>query len=168
MSNCIRSNCSLCKNLVISTGISVVAVGGVDTLVIDIPAGGCYCNGKKICLVIAQTIPDTATINQPVAISIGGDTTVVYPILRCDCTNATACQFRTRKKYPLRIQTNATTAVFKSLGGLSCCPTYQLDAIPAPATAGGAVAPAVAEQPVVFRTVKPKTTAKTTDKEVQA
>jgi hypothetical protein len=167
MSNCINSKCELCHNLVISTGISVVAVDGVDTLVIDIPAGGCYCNGKKICLVIAQTIPETATINQPVAISIGGDTTVVYPIVDKCCRQTTACQFRTRKKYPLRIQTNATTAVFKSLGGLSCCPTYQLDAIPAPATtAGGAVAPAVAEQPVVFRTVKAKTATKT-DKGVE-
>jgi hypothetical protein len=132
MSNCINSKCELCHNLVISTSVTVVAVGGVDTLVIDIPAGGCYCNGKKICLVIAQTIPETATINQPVALSIGGDTTVVYPILDKCCRQTTACQFRTRKKYPLRIQTNATSAVFKSLGGLSCCPTYQLDAIPAP------------------------------------
>lgn len=164
MSNCINNKCELCHNLVISTSVTVVAVGGVDTLVIDIPAGGCYCNGKKICLVIAQTIPETATINQPVAISIGGDTTVVYPILDKCCRQTTACQFRTRKKYPLRIQTNATTAVFKSLGGLSCCPTYQLDAIPAPATAGGAVAPAVFST----RTATAKTTAKTTDKGVQA
>jgi hypothetical protein len=130
-----NKQCYLCPNFVVSTSVTVVAVGGVDTLVIDIPADGCYCNGKKVCLVIGQTIPDTATINQPVAISIGGDTTTVYPILRCDCSPATACQFRTRKKYPLRIKTDATSAVFRSLGGLSCCPTYQLSAIPAPATA---------------------------------
>ena len=161
MSNCIKNDCSLCKNLVISTSVTVVAIDGVDTLVIDIPAGGCYCNGNKVCLVIAQTIPDTATINMPVAISIGGDTTVVYPILRCDCVQATACQFRTRKKYPFRIKTNATSAVFRSLGGLSCCPTYQLDAIPAPV-----VAPA----PALFstRTTTAKTTIKNTDKGVQA
>ena len=166
MSNCINNKCQLCKNLVISTSVTVVTVDGVDTLVIDIPSGGCYCNGNKVCLVIAQTIPATATINQPVAISIGGDTATVYPVLRCDCTQATACQLRTRKKYPLRIQTNATSAVFKSLGGLSCCPTYQLDAIPAPTTTAPAVA-SVTEQPVVFRTVKAKTTAKTTDKGVE-
>ena len=130
-----NKQCYLCPNFVVSTSVTVVAVGGVDTLVIDIPADGCYCNGKKVCLVIGQTIPDTATINQHVAISIGGDTTTVYPILRCDCSPATACQFRTRKKYPLRIKTDATSAVFRSLGGLSCCPTYQLSAIPAPATA---------------------------------
>lgn len=139
MSNCINNKCQLCKNLVISTSVTVVTVDGVDTLVIDIPAGGCYCNGKKVCLVIAQTIPTTATINQPVAISIGGDTTTVYPILTCSCVPATACQFRTRKKYPLRIETNVTSAVFKSLGGLSSCPTYQLDAIPVTNTVGGGV-----------------------------
>lgn len=163
MSNCINSKCELCPNLVVSSSVSVVAVGGVDTLVIDIPAGGCYCNGKKVCLVIAQTIPETATINQPVAISIGGDTTVVYPIVDKCCRQTTACQFRTRKKYPLRIQTNATSAVFKSLGGLSCCPTYQLDAIPAPATATPA--------PAVFATratTAKATASKTTTKGVEA
>ena len=138
MSNCINRNCQVCKNLVFTTSATVVTVDGVDTLVFDIPAGGCYCDNRKVCLVITQTIPATATINMPVAISIGGDTTTVYPIVRCDCAQATACQFRTRKKYPLRISTNATSAVFKSLGGLSCCPTYALEAIPVPATAGGA------------------------------
>lgn len=137
MSNCINNKCTLCPNLVISAGVSIVTVDGVDTLVIDIPAGGCYCNNKKVCLVIAQTIPETATINQPVAISIGGDTTTVYPIVDKCCRQTTACQFRTRKKYPLCIQTNATSAVFKSLGGLSCCPTYQLQAIPTPTTTAG-------------------------------
>ena len=139
MSNCINSNCKLCNNLVISTSITIVTVAGVDTLVINIPSGGCYCNNKKVCLVIAQTIPETATINQPVAISIGGDTTTVYPILTCKCRPVTACQLRTRTKYPLRIETTSTSAVFKSLGGLSCCPTYQLDAIPVTTTTGGGV-----------------------------
>lgn len=161
MSNCINNKCELCRNLVISTAVTVVTVGGVDTLVIDIPADGCYCNGNKICLVIAQTIPDTATINQPVAISIGGDTTTVYPIVRCDCAQATACQFRTRKKYPLRISTNATSAVFKSLGGLSSCPTYELSAIPAPATATTAAFS-------TRTTATTKATTKTTDKGVQS
>lgn len=154
MSNCIKRNCALCPNLVISTSVTVVTVDGVDTLVIDIPSGGCYCNGKKVCLVIAQTIPTTATITMPVAISIGGDTTTVYPILDKCCRQTTACQFRTRKKYPLRIETTATSAIFKALGGLSCCPTYQLNAIPVPTTA----AALAVEQPVVFRTVKAKTT----------
>lgn len=137
MSNCINNKCQLCRNLVISNSVTVVTVDGTDTLVIDIPAGF-YADNSKICLIVAQAIPTTATINQPVAISIGGVTTTVYPIVRCDCTQVTACALRTRKKYPLRVSTNATSAVFKSLGGLSCTPTNNLLAIPAPTTDGGA------------------------------
>ena len=137
MSNCIRNNCSICKNLTISTAVTVVTVDGTDTLVIDIPAGF-YPDCRKICLVIAQTIPKTATIAMPVAISIGGDTTTVYPIVACDCAQITACAIRTRKKYPLRISTTPASAVFKSLGGLSCSPNNNLAVIPAPTTDGGA------------------------------
>lgn len=128
MSNCIK-NCKLCRNLVISTAVTVVTVDGEDTLVIDIPAG-VYANCRKVCLVIAQAIPDAATIGMPVAISIGGDTTVVYPIVGKDCAQITACSIRTRRKYPLRISTSATSAVFKSLGGLSCAPVNNLEVIP--------------------------------------
>ena len=144
----------------------MITIDGTDTLVIDIPAGF-YPNCGKVCLVVAQTIPTTATITMPVAISIGGDTTTVYPILNCDCTQVTACAIRTRTKYGLRINTSATSAVFKTINKLTCYPETTLMAIPAPATVGGAVAPAVAEQPVVFRTVKAKTTTKTTDKGVE-
>ena len=136
MSNCINNKCQLCRNLVISTAVTVVTVDGTDTLVIDIPAGF-YPDCRKICLVIAQTIPTTATIAMPVAISIGGDTTTVYPIVGCDCAQITACAIRTRKKYPLRISTTPTSAVFKSLGGLSCSPNNNLAVIPAPTTTGG-------------------------------
>lgn len=160
MSNCINKKCQLCKNLVISTSVTVVTVDGTDTLVIDIPAGGCYCNGKKVCLVIAQTIPTTATIAMPVAVSIGGDTTVVYPILDKCCRQTTACQFRTRKKYALRIETTATSAVFKALGGLACCPTYQLEAIPSPT--------ATATTLSLRATTTKATTTKTTTKGVEA
>lgn len=137
MSNCINNKCQLCKNLVISTAVTVVTVDGTDTLVIDIPTGF-YPDCRKVCLVIAQTIPTTATIAMPVAISIGGDTTTVYPIVGCDCAQITACAIRTRKKYPLRISTTPTSAVFKSLGGLSCAPNNNLAVIPAPVADGGA------------------------------
>ena len=162
MSNCINNSCQLCRNLVISTSVTVVTVDGTDTLVIDIPAG-VYPDCRKVCLVIAQAIPATATIYMPVAISIGGDTTTVYPIVRCDCTQATACAFRTRRKYALRINTNATSAVFKSLGGLSCCPSTAVAAIPATTAVAGAVEPAV----FATRSTTPKTTVKTV-KEVKA
>ena len=163
MSNCINNNCQLCKNLVISDSVTVVTVNGTDTLVIDIPTGT-YQDKRRVCLVIAQAIPATATIYMPVAISIGGDTTTVYPIVRCDCVQATACAFRTRKKYALRVVTNATSAVFKSLGGLSCCPpTNALETIPAAATAAGTTE--VVEPLARYATAK---TAVKTVKEVKA
>lgn len=128
MSNCIK-NCHLCRNIVISTSVTVVTVDGTDTLVIDIPSG-IYPDCRRVCLVVAQTIPTTATIAMPVAISIGGDTTTVYPIVNCDCSQVTACAIRTRTKYGLRISTSATSAVFKSLKPLACYPNPTLEVIP--------------------------------------
>ena len=139
MSNCIRKNCSICKNLVISTSVTVVTVGGVDTLVIDIPAGF-YPDCRRVCLVVAQAIPATATITMPVAISIAGGTTVYY-IVNCDCTQVTACAIRTRKKYGLRINTTATSAVFKTLNKLTCYPEDTLAVIPAPAATAAPATP---------------------------
>ena len=137
MSNCINTKCQLCRNLVISTAVTVVTIEGTDTLVIDVPAGF-YADNGKVCLVVAQTIPTTATITMPVAISIGGDTTTVYPIVNCDCTQVTSCAIRTRTKYALRVNTTATSAVFKSLNKLNCYPADTLAAIPAATPAAGA------------------------------
>lgn len=122
-------NCKLCPNIVISDSVTVITVDGVDTLVIDVPART-FCNGQRVCLIVAQTIPDTATIAMPVALSIGGETTTVYPLVKCDCTQVTACAIRTRTRYPLRVSTNATGGVFKVLKGLSCSPNSALDTIP--------------------------------------
>ena len=128
--NCFNKNCQLCPNLIISTAIAVSTVDGVDTLVVTIPSG-VYANGAHVCLVLAQAIPTTATIGTPVAIAIEGDTSGnVYPIVGCDCVQITACAVRTRKRYPLRVATTATSAVFKSLGGLSCAPNNVLATIP--------------------------------------
>jgi hypothetical protein len=137
MSNCIK-DCKLCRNIVISTAVTVITIGGTDTLVIDIPAGF-YPDCRRVCLVVAQTIPTAATINMPVAISIGGDTTTVYPIVNCDCSQITACAIHTRTKYGLCISTSATSAVFKSLKKLNCYPAETLAVIPASTTAGAAV-----------------------------
>ena len=126
-----KNNCKICDNIVISDSVTLVTVDGVDTVVIDVPATS-FRDGQRICLVIAQTIPTTATIVAPVAISIGGDTTTVYPLVRCDCTQATVCAIRTRTRYPLVVSTNATGGVFKALRGLVCAPDNALPAIPAP------------------------------------
>lgn len=133
-----KPSCKLCKNLIISTSVTVVTVDGTDTLVIDLPSRF-YGDGCKYCVVIAQTIPTTATIAMPVAFSIGGDTTTVYPFVRCDCSQVTACAIRNRTRYSTIVSTNAVSGVFKSLGGLSCCPTNNLESLPVTTTPAPAV-----------------------------
>lgn len=122
-----KVSCKLCNNIRISQSVTFTD----DTLIIDLPAGN-YEDGNKYCIVIAQAIPDTATINAPVAFTIGGVTTTTYPFVRCDCSQVTACAIRTRTRYSTVVSTNTTSGVFKSLGGLSCSPNNQLTSIPAP------------------------------------
>ena len=130
--NCNR-NCKICPNIVISTSVTVVTIDGEDTLVIDLPLAN-YGDGCKYCIVVAQSIPTTATIAMPVAFSIGGDTTVVYPFINCNCTQVTACGVRTRTRYPVAVFTNTTSGVFRSMKGITCYPTENLASIPAPTT----------------------------------
>ena len=52
--------CRLCDRLIISQ--SVTFAGG--NLIVNLPAGD-YRNGEKYCVVVAQAVPDTATINAP-------------------------------------------------------------------------------------------------------
>ena len=110
-------------------------VDGVDTLVIDLPAAA-YVDRNKYCIVIAQVIPTTATINMPVAFSIGGVTTTVYPFINCNCTQVTASGVQTRTRYPVIVFTNATGGVFRATKQLCCYPTNNLASIPAPASEG--------------------------------
>ena len=109
-----KNSCKLCRRLVISQSVTFDGT----SLVINIPAGA-YNDGCKYCIVVAQTIPATATINAPVVITIG-DGTVQYPVTRCDCSPATACNIHTRTRYAVRVETSATTGVFRLLGH-SCC-----------------------------------------------
>lgn len=128
-----KNTCKLCKNLVISQ--SVVFTAGTG-LIINIPAGS-YNDCEKVCIIVAQNIPDATTITAPVFITIG-DGTVLYPLNKCDCTQATACSIRTRTKYSTVVETSATTGVFKLLGRVCCAPNNNLTAIdgtaPTPAT----------------------------------
>jgi hypothetical protein len=121
--------------LIISSAVTFTAGTG---LIINIPAGS-YNDCGKYCLVVAQTIPDATTITAPVFITIG-DGTELYPLNKCDCTQATACSIRTRTKYATRVETNATSGVFKLLGKVCCSPNNNLTAIDgtAPAPAAGA------------------------------
>ena len=151
--SCNRNCNRLCPNLIISTSVAVVTVNGVDTLLINIPAGT-YRNGCKYCIVVAQTIPATATINMPVAISIGGVTTTVYPLTNACCAQVTACAIRTRTRYPVCVFTSATGGTFKVLSGLSCAPNNALASIPVPVTPAPAVAANAAVRTRTVKTVK--------------
>ena len=104
----------LCKNLVIS---QTVTFDGTN-LIINIPSGN-YANGKKYCIVIAQNIPTTTTIDAPVVITIGTDTTT-YPLMNSDCTNVSACAINRRTRYSVCVHTDISTGVFKLLGKLPC------------------------------------------------
>ena len=119
-----KNVCRLCDKLIISTAVTFTAGTG---LVITIPEGS-YADNNKYCIVVAQAIPTTTTISAPVFIQIGAGT-ALYPLDKCDCTQATACSIRTRTKYSTVVQTNATGGVFKLLGSVCCAPNNNLNAI---------------------------------------
>lgn len=128
-----KNVCRLCQNLIISESVTFTAGTG---LIINIPEGS-YMDGCKYCIVVAQTIPAETTITAPVFITIG-DGAELYPLNKCDCTQATACSIRTRTKYSTRVETSATTGVFKLLGRVACAPNNNLTAIDGTAPVAGA------------------------------
>lgn len=119
-----KNVCRLCDNLIISTAVTFTAGTG---LIITVPEGS-YADGQKYCIVVAQAIPTTTTISAPVFIQIG-EGTVLYPLNKCDCTQATACSIRTRTKYSTKVETTATGGIFKLLGKVCCAPNNNLSAI---------------------------------------
>lgn len=125
--------CRLCDRLIISEAVTFTAGTG---LIINIPAGS-YTDNCKYCIVVAQAIPAATTITAPVFITIG-DGTELYPLNKCDCTQATACSIRTRTRYATRVETSATTGVFKLLGKVCCAPNNNLTAIDGTAPVAGA------------------------------
>ena len=131
-----KNVCKLCDKLIISTEVTFTSGTG---LIITIPEGA-YNDGGKYCIVIAQTIPVETTISAPVFIKIGAGS-VLYPLNKCDCTQATACSMRTRTKYSARVETTPTGGIFKLLGNVCCAPNNNLRSIdgtaPVVTTGGG-------------------------------
>lgn len=105
-----RNICSLCRRLILSQSIEVDG----ENLAINIPEGG-YEDDQKYCLVTAQNIPATATVNQPVVVTIGTGTEE-YPLVSQDGTQILASQLRSRTRYATVVQTSATSGVFKLCG----------------------------------------------------
>lgn len=130
-----RNTCDECSRKVYSDSVTVVTVDGVTTLVVDVP-NQIFTNCSRGCLVITQNLPDTATIFMPVAISIGGVTTTVYPVVDCNCNPVTAPMLRTRRRYPFKVSVNGTSATFRILKNLSCAAANNAAVIPAPTTGG--------------------------------
>lgn len=121
----------LCDKLIISQSVTFVD----NTLLINLPNGN-YGNGCRYCIVVAQNLPDTTTINAPVAITIGNDTTTTYPLTNCDCSTVYACSINRRTRYSVVVRTDITSGVFKLLGKLPCSRCRNnLAALPAPAPA---------------------------------
>lgn len=129
-----KNVCKLCNRLVISQAVTFT--GG--NLVINIPAGA-YGDNCKYCIVVAQAIPAATTINAPVFITIGTGT-VLYPLNKCNCTQATACSIRTRTRYAVRVETTPTGGSFKLLGHICCAPNNDLRSIDGTAPVVAAVA----------------------------
>lgn len=125
--------CRICDRIRISTAVAFT--GG--NLVITLPAGS-YEDDEKYCIVVAQTIPSATTINAPVVIQIGTGTQQ-YPLQKCDCTQCTACNIRTRTRYATVVHTSPTTGVFRLLGRVCCAPNNDLQSIngTAPVTTAG-------------------------------
>lgn len=119
-----------CKRLVDSVSVAVTG----DVLVINIPQAN-YDNCEKLCILVAQAIPTTATRGMPVVVTIGADTTQ-YPIVRCNGNPVTQEYIGQGNIYPIKVQTNATSAVFRVLCEL-CCASTNIPSIPVPAAAAG-------------------------------
>lgn len=118
-----KNVCKLCNKLIISTAVAFTE----GNLVITIPASA-YNECEKYCIVVAQSIPTTTTITAPVYIQIGTGT-VLYPLQKCDCAQATACSIRTRTKYSTCVVTTPNGGSFRLLGNLCCVPNNNLRAI---------------------------------------
>lgn len=130
-----KNVCKLCDNLVISQAVTFT--GG--NLIINLPAGS-YANNRKVCIIVAQAIPAATTINAPVYISIGTGTQL-YPLVKRNCRQVTACGIRTRTRYSTCVETTATSGLFRMLGQPCCAPNNNLASIngtaPTTTTTGG-------------------------------
>ena len=99
-------NCNSCNECSRKVYVSTVTFAA-GTLTLNFPDTVSYGNGCKFCFVITTAIPDTATINAPVVVTIGAGTTEFPLLTRCGA-QVVAQQLRTRRRYAFRVSTNAT------------------------------------------------------------
>lgn len=118
-----KNICKLCDRLIISQSVAFTD----GQLIITLPSGS-YENKEKYCIVVAQSIPATTTINAPVVIQIGTGP-VLYPVTKPNCTQLTASGIRTRTKYAMKVYTTSDSGTFRMLENVCCVPTDNLRAI---------------------------------------
>lgn len=119
-----KNVCRLCPNLVISTAVAFDAANNV--LNITIPNNG-YKNGQKVCIVVAQTIPTATTRTALVNIIIEDST---FPLVKCNCAQASACEINSRTKYCTRVVTDTVSGSFRLLGKIYPCSLNNLNTLP--------------------------------------
>lgn len=133
-----KNVCRLCRSLVLSEAIAFDPT--TNSLDITLPdttttTGVGYLNGCKVCIVVAQSIPDSTTINALVNIVIGGTR---FPLVQCNCSQVTACQIKSRTRYATRVVTDTVSGSFRLLSNLCCTKPDNLRALPiTPTTDGG-------------------------------
>lgn len=127
--NC-NNSCDVCSNLVFAT--PTFADG---TLTLNIPARS-FQNCQIVCIVIAGALPAGTTLEAPVVLTIGTDTTQ-YPLVTRRGTPVTASMLSIRGncKLKARVNTTTTSAVFMVLDGLINCNSNVLNSIPVTTTA---------------------------------
>ena len=155
--------CKLCPRLIISE--SVLFDPTTNSLDITIPDNG-YRDCDTVCIVVAQAIPSSTTINALVYIVVGGTR---FPLVKCSCSQAVSCEIQTRTKYKTRVVTNTVSGTFRLQGRIYCTRPSNLTTLPT--TSAVATASVVEEtqvvEPIVARTtLSAKTTpiSKTTTK----
>lgn len=120
----------LCNRTIISEEVTFED----DVLIINIPEAA-YNNAERYCIVIAQAIPDTTTVNATVAITIGDDDTQ-YPLLNMNGTNVLARDVNTRTRYSTTVRTNVASGAFVLNGRLPCSTCNEVaPSLPLPAAA---------------------------------
>ena len=125
-------NCDECRR---KAYVSTVTFAD-NTLTLNLPDTISYTDGCKFCFVITTALPDGVTLNAPVVATVGAGTTT-FPVLdRCGA-QVVAQQLRTRRRYPFRVSTNATSGSIVLLG---CLPSVESTALAAlnDAAEGGA------------------------------
>lgn len=95
--------CKECERKVYVSDITFAT--GVLTL--NFPDTMAYVNGCKYCFVLTTNLPDEATVNAPVVVTVGAGTTTFPLLSRCGA-QVIVQQLRKRRRYPFKVSTTAT------------------------------------------------------------